>query len=68
MSGILSGKTFLITGGSGGLAGGCARKLAADGAALMLMARSVAPLEVRRAQLKDAFPGAQIKYHAGDAT
>ena len=67
-AGLLAGKTFLITGGSGGLAGGCARRLAADGAALLLMARSVAPLEARCAELREAYPGLRAEYHAGDAT
>jgi NAD(P)-dependent dehydrogenase (short-subunit alcohol dehydrogenase family) len=65
--GALSGKSALITAGSGGISGGCARALARDGAALMLMARGRPALEERRAQLLKEIPEARIEIFTGDA-
>lgn len=63
----LAGRTAIITGGSGGIAGGVARYLLADGAAVLLMARGRAALEDRRAELLEAFPGARVEVWVGDA-
>jgi NAD(P)-dependent dehydrogenase (short-subunit alcohol dehydrogenase family) len=63
----LAGKTAIITGGSGGIAGGIARYLLADGAALLLMARGREALDQRQAELVEAFPGARVEVFTGDA-
>lgn len=63
---ILSGKTALITAGSGAIAASAARLLAQDGAAVMLMGRRLSALEETRAALLDQVPGARIELFAGD--
>lgn len=64
----LDGMTALVTGGSGSIGAAVARALAADGAAVLLMARGVEKLQQARSDLLAAQPGAEIAVHAGDAT
>jgi NAD(P)-dependent dehydrogenase (short-subunit alcohol dehydrogenase family) len=67
VSSALAGRTAFITGGSGGLAGGVARALLRDGAAVLLMARGRAALEQRQRELGEQVPGARVEIFAGDA-
>lgn len=67
MSDVLAGKTAIISGGSGGIAGGCARALAKDGATVVLWARGKEALEKRRAELLKLYPKARVELFLGDA-
>jgi len=62
----LAGKSALVTGGAGGIGSACARALLSDGAAVMLMGRSVEALERTRAGLIAAHPGGQVEFLVGD--
>ena len=62
----LAGKSALVTGGAGGIGSACARSLLRDGAAVMLMGRSIETLERTRARLVAAHPGGRVEIHAGD--
>jgi NAD(P)-dependent dehydrogenase (short-subunit alcohol dehydrogenase family) len=65
----LAGSGALVTGGAGGFGRGIARALAADGAAVTLMGRTVASLESVAAQLTQELPGAPpVRWVAGDAS
>ena len=51
----ISGKTILITGASSGIGEACARRLASEGASLILWARREARLQELAGELKSAF-------------
>jgi NAD(P)-dependent dehydrogenase (short-subunit alcohol dehydrogenase family) len=63
-TGLLAGKTVLLVGASGGIGADAARVFAAEGAALMLMARSEAPLAELVDELRAG--GVDAEYVAGD--
>jgi NAD(P)-dependent dehydrogenase (short-subunit alcohol dehydrogenase family) len=63
----LSGKTAFITGGSGSIGSASAKLLAADGAAVLLMGRTIGTLEKAQANIMEAVPDAQVQLHVGDA-
>ena len=68
MSKALTGKSALITGGSGGIGSACARALLADGASVTLMGRRREALEATREKLETILqPGASIEIACGDA-
>jgi len=64
--GVLDGRTAFILGASAGIAQASARLLAADGATLYLLGRSLKRLETTRQRLLDAVPGAEIVLDEGD--
>ena len=66
-TGVLAGKSALVTGGAGGIGSACAARLARDGAAVTLMGRSEASLQAAAQKLRADFPGAKVSIHAGDA-
>jgi NAD(P)-dependent dehydrogenase (short-subunit alcohol dehydrogenase family) len=63
----LQGRTAVVTGASGAIGLACARLLAADGAAVLLMARREDALAEARQALLDQVPGAAVATFAGDA-
>jgi NAD(P)-dependent dehydrogenase (short-subunit alcohol dehydrogenase family) len=63
----LAGKTAFITGGSGSIGSASAKLLAADGAAVLLMGRTLGTLERAQANILADVPEAQIQLHVGDA-
>ena len=63
----LAGQTAFITGGSGSIGSASAKLLAADGAAVLLMGRTIATLDKARANILADVPDAQIQLHVGDA-
>jgi NAD(P)-dependent dehydrogenase (short-subunit alcohol dehydrogenase family) len=62
----LDGKTAFITGGAGGIGSSCARRFVEDGAAVLLMGRSIDSLKKAQAALKKAVKGAKVGIHAGN--
>jgi NAD(P)-dependent dehydrogenase (short-subunit alcohol dehydrogenase family) len=66
-TGVLAGKSALVTGGAGGIGSACAARLARDGAAVTLMGRSEASLEAAAQKLRAAIPDAKVSIHSGDA-
>ena len=60
----LTGKVVLIVGASAGIGADTARLLAADGAALMLVARSERPL----AEMAEELAGHEVAYTTGDVS
>jgi NAD(P)-dependent dehydrogenase (short-subunit alcohol dehydrogenase family) len=62
----LAGQVVLVVGASAGIGADAARVLAADGAALMLVARSKAPLAALVAELESA--GRDVAYTTGDVS
>lgn len=67
MSGVLAGKTALVTGGSGGIGRACAEALARDGAAVVIMGRREEALATARAAVLAAAPGSRVEIAVGDA-
>jgi len=61
---LLAGKVVLVVGASSGIGADAARVFAADGAALMLVARSAGPLAEIAAELEKG--GAEVAYETGD--
>lgn len=66
-SGLLEGKTALVTGASQGIGFACARALVADGANVLIMGRRGDALETARVRLLEDYPDALIQTFAGDA-
>ncbi|WP_196773103.1 SDR family NAD(P)-dependent oxidoreductase [Mycobacterium asiaticum] len=64
--GVLDGQTAFILGASAGIAQASARLLAADGASLYLLGRSMRRLEVTRDGILAAVPNAEIVLQKGD--
>lgn len=64
--GTLEGRTAFVLGASAGIAQASAKLLAADGAALYLLGRSMKRLEATRQRLLDAVPDAEIEVAEGD--
>lgn len=65
MSGAMTGRHVLITGGGSGIGLACAARLRADGATVTLMGRRPQKLEEARASLI-ATSGAEVRIAAGD--
>ena len=66
MTGALDGKVAVVTGGNGAIGSASARLLARDGAAVLLMARTLDSLEAKRASILETAPDAQIALFVGD--
>ena len=64
---VLAGQTVFVTGGSGGIGGGCAEALVRDGAAALLMGRRLDALERTRDGILERVPDANVQVRAGDA-
>lgn len=64
--GVLDGRTAFILGASAGIAQASARLLAADGATLFLLGRSMTRLEATRDKLLEAVPDAEVRLRKGD--
>ncbi len=64
----LDGQVALITGGGSGIGLACARALLADGAGVVLAARTVERLEASAAELRSEFPAATVSTVACDVT
>src|SRR5579859_1566192 len=67
MSGALTGKTAIVTGGSGAIGAASARHLLQDGAAVLLMGRRADALEETRRSLLQHVPDGDVACFAGDA-
>src|SRR5512138_2663623 len=63
---LLAGKVILVVGASAGIGADTARVLAADGASLMLVARSEGPLAAIAKELESA--GHDVAYTTGDVS
>ena len=64
----LAGKAALVTGGSGGLGGACARWLARDGATVTVMGRTQETLEATTADIRSRVGAeAKVEWVVGDA-
>ncbi|CAN7544859.1 SDR family oxidoreductase [Phenylobacterium sp. LjRoot219] len=66
-SGVLNGQTAVVTGASSGIGLACARLLAQDGAAVLLMGRREDALRQARDDILQTVPEARLEIHAGDA-
>ncbi len=64
--GVLDDRTAFILGASAGIAQASAKLLAADGATLFLLGRSMTRLEAARENILDDAPGAEIILRKGD--
>ena len=67
-SGSFAGRTAFVTGSSSGIGEACARLLAEDGAAVLMMGRRLDALEEARDRIGARAPQARIEIYAGDAT
>jgi NAD(P)-dependent dehydrogenase (short-subunit alcohol dehydrogenase family) len=63
-----AGKTAFVTGASSGIGEACAKLLAEDGAAVLIMGRRDDALDHARERIAAHAPHARIEVHAGDAT
>jgi NAD(P)-dependent dehydrogenase (short-subunit alcohol dehydrogenase family) len=68
MTASLEGKTAFVSGASQGIGLACARTLAQDGAAVLIMSRRQEAIDQARERLLAEVPGATIVARAGDAT
>lgn len=68
MTASLEGKTAFVSGASQGIGLACARALAQDGAAVLIMSRRQEAIDQARERLLAEVPGATIVARAGDAT
>jgi len=68
MSGLLEGKTALVTGGGTGVGLGCTRRLLEEGARVTMAARRVDVLEQTAERLRSEIAGAQVGLHRCDIT
>jgi NAD(P)-dependent dehydrogenase (short-subunit alcohol dehydrogenase family) len=68
MSGVLAGKTALVTGGGTGIGFGCARALLAEGAAVTIVGRRGDLLEQKARELAAADPRADVRWKTCDVT
>ncbi len=66
MEGKLKGRCALITGGGRGVGAACARKLAREGARVVLAARSASELQAVAAELQSE--GREVRWVAGDVS
>ncbi|MPZ98462.1 MAG: SDR family oxidoreductase [Dehalococcoidia bacterium] len=64
----LTGGSVVVTGASRGIGRAVAEAFAAEGARLMLCARGAEQLEVTRAEIAAAHPGAEVRALAADVT
>lgn len=64
----LAGKTALVTGGGTGIGMGCARALLAEGAIVTIVGRRAEVLEQAAAGLREAVPGAEVRWRTCDVT
>lgn len=67
VSGVLSGRTALVTGASQSIGLASARALARDGATVVIMGRGATGLEKARDDLRSSAPGARVEMFVGDA-
>jgi len=63
----LEGKTALITAGAAAISVAAAELLVRDGAAVVLMGRTLASLEAARERIRVKYPNARVDVHRGDA-
>jgi len=68
MTMTLHGQSALITGGGSGIGLAVARSLARDGAAVVLLGRSIERLEAGAAAIREETPDAQVHLWPGDVT
>jgi 3-oxoacyl-[acyl-carrier protein] reductase len=64
----IAGRWALVCGASKGLGRGCAQALAAEGVNLVITARGAAALEATAAELRQRFPGVEVRTAPGDIT
>jgi NAD(P)-dependent dehydrogenase (short-subunit alcohol dehydrogenase family) len=63
----LAGMAAFVTGGAGAIGSHCAKLLARDGAAVLIMGRRKDALEKSKAWILETVPNARIEIYAGDA-
>ncbi len=66
--GRFAGRTALVTGGSSGIGLAAARRLAREGAAILILGRDPSRIEGALAELRAAVPGATVAGRTGDVT
>ena len=66
MSGVFNERSVLVTGGGSGIGLACAKAFLAEGAAVMLVGRSLERLEGAAETLAKEIPGGTIAFLAGD--
>lgn len=66
--GRFAGRTALVTGGSSGIGLAAARRLAREGAAILILGRDPRRIEGALAELRAAVPGATVAGRPGDVT
>ena len=68
MTGSLTGKTALVTGGGSGVGLGCTRRLLEEGARVTMAARRVEVLERAAERLRSEIAGAEVALQRCDIT